>query len=111
MGPLIKRPFLALSIAIAMILGTSGAIAATTSPTAKPSVKATAKPVPKKPVVKATAKPVLKKPVVKKRPIYRWKPVGVTPSPAPRWSPKSFYKNGEVYVRTPSTTELLGVLS
>jgi len=86
-----------------MILGTSGAIAATTSPTAKPSVKATAKPVLKKPVVK--------KPVVKRRPIYRRKPVGVTPSPAPRWSPKGFYKNGEVYVRTPSTTELLGVLS
>jgi hypothetical protein len=114
-----------------MIFGASGAIAASSKPTPKPSTKTTVKlapkptkkpvvkkpvvkkPVVKKPVVKkpVVKKPVVKKPVVKNRSIYRRTPVGVTPSPTSGWPPKGFRANGEIYAKVPTSTELLGVLS
>jgi hypothetical protein len=86
MGSRIKRPFLALSIAIAMLLGTAGAEAAATHPTAKNIV-------------------------VKKGWVSRARVPRVSPSPSPSWPLKGFRANGEILAKVPTGAELLGVLS
>lgn len=115
---------LAIIVAGAMIASTSTVLAATTKPTPKPTVKATAKATPKptpkasvKAKPKVTKKPVAKKTVARKpspkKVVYKRKVVKFSPSPSPKWPPSGFINpsHGEIYYKLPKAKELLSILS
>jgi hypothetical protein len=93
------RRILVLTISIALILGTSSAVA--TSP--KLSTGANTQFI--------SMSNTTKKSVAKRSSTYRPYSLGVSPSPAPKWSPKGFRAKDGIYARFPNSTELLGVLS
>ncbi len=105
---------LSVVVAGALIASIGTSWAATTSPTPKPTVKATKKPVAKKPAPKKT---VAKKPIPKKRTVvYKRKSVKVSPSPAPSWPPKPTFTpgkdaNAEIFYRVPLGKELASLAS
>lgn len=111
-----------------MAISGSSAVAATKTPTAKPTVKTTAKPTVKtsvKPTAKATAKPTANttststvaptaKASVKPKPKPKPKPrkkIKVTPSPKAKWPPSGFVFETGIYAKVPTSKELVGVIS
>jgi hypothetical protein len=127
---------LSLFVALAMVLSTGSAVAATKKATPMPTVKATAKTTSKptaKPTVKPTLKPTAKptatskssakptatsststKPTVKPKIKVKRKPrkkIKVTPSPKPVWPPAGFTPGDGIYAKVPNSKELVGVIS
>ena len=103
------KKFLACLIALTLL--SPAAIAATKSPTPKPSAKTTIK-TSAKPTVsaKATKKAVVKKKPVKKK-VVKHKPrkkISLSPSPRPQWPLLGFKSDdGEIWAKIPTAKELV----
>ena len=117
-GSRLKAAIPALTLALALIVSSTPAEAATKSPTpkatAKPTAKATATAKPSataKATTTSTAKPTPKPTPTKKKVIKKKKKVRVTPSPKPSWPPKGFSVEGEVYAKVPTAKELVSLIS
>jgi hypothetical protein len=106
-----KRNLLIAAITSSTLL-LSSAYAATPTPKASPSKKATPA-VSKSPTAKPEASSTTKKPT--KKPVKKKKKVKKTatpiPSPSPVWPPVRFTANKGIYAKIPTSKELLGLIS
>ena len=105
-----KRNLLIAAITSSTLL-LSSAYAATPTPKASPSKKATpavSKSATAKPEASSTTKKPTKKPVKKKKVKKTATPI---PSPSPVWPPVRFTANKGIYAKIPTSKELLGLIS
>ena len=105
-----KRNLLIAAITSSSLL-LSSAYAATPTPKASPSKKATpavSKSATAKPEASSTTKKPTKKPVKKKKVKKTATPI---PSPSPVWPPDRFTANKGIYAKIPTSKELLGLIS
>ena len=105
-----KRNLLIAAITSSSLL-LSSAYAATPTPKASPSKKATpavSKSATAKPAASSTTKKPTKKPVKKKKVKKTATPI---PSPSPVWPPVRFTANKGIYAKIPTSKELLGLIS
>lgn len=105
-----KRNLLIAAITSSSLL-LSSAYAATPTPKASPSKKATpavSKSATAKPEASSTTKKPTKKPVKKKKVKKTATPI---PSPSPVWPPVRFTANKGIYAKIPTSKELLGLIS
>ena len=105
-----KRNLLIAAITSSTLL-LSSAYAATPTPKASPSKKATpavSKSATAKPAASSTTKKPTKKPVKKKKVKKTATPI---PSPSPVWPPDRFTANKGIYAKIPTSKELLGLIS
>ena len=105
-----KRKLLIAAITSSSLL-LSSAYAATPTPNASPSKKATpavSKSATAEPAASSTTKKPTKKPVKKKKVKKTATPI---PSPSPVWSPVRFTANKGIYAKIPTSKELLGLIS
>ena len=105
-----KRKLLITAITSSSLL-LSSAYAATPTPKASPSKKATpavSKSSTAKPAASSTTKKPTKKPVKKKKVKKTATPI---PSPSPVWPPVRFTANKGIYAKIPTSKELLGLIS
>ena len=105
-----KRKLLIAAITSSSLL-LSSAYAATPTPNASPSKKATpavSKSATAKPEASSTTKKPTKKPVKKKKVKKTATPI---PSPSPVWPPVRFTANKGIYAKIPTSKELLGLIS
>ena len=105
-----KRNLLIAAITSSTLL-LSSAYAATPTPNASPSKKATpavSKSATAKPEASSTTKKPTKKPVKKKKVKKTATPI---PSPSPVWPPVRFTANKGIYAKIPTSKELLGLIS
>ena len=105
-----KRNLLIAAITSSTLL-LSSAYAATPTPNASPSKKATpavSKSATAKPAASSTTKKPTKKPVKKKKVKKTATPI---PSPSPVWPPVRFTANKGIYAKIPTSKELLGLIS
>ena len=105
-----KRKLLIAAITSSSLL-LSSAYAATPTPKASPSKKATpavSKSATAKPEASSTTKKPTKKPVKKKKVKKTATPI---PSPSPVWPPVRFTANKGIYAKIPTSKELLGLIS
>jgi len=106
----VKRKLLIAAITSSSLL-LSSAYAATPTPNASPSKKATpavSKSATAKPEASSTTKKPTKKPVKKKKVKKTATPI---PSPSPVWPPVRFTANKGIYAKIPTSKELLGLIS
>ena len=106
-----KRNLLIAAITSSSLL-LSSAYAATPTPKASPSKKATpavSKSATAKPAASSTTKKPTKKPVKKKKKVK--KTATPIPSPSPVWPPDRFTANKGIYAKIPTSKELLGLIS
>jgi hypothetical protein len=106
----VKRNLLIAAITSSSLL-LSSAYAATPTPKASPSKKATpavSKSATAKPEASSTTKKPTKKPVKKKKVKKTATPI---PSPSPVWPPVRFTANKGIYAKIPTSKELLGLIS
>jgi len=106
----VKRKLLIAAITSSSLL-LSSAYAATPTPNASPSKKATpavSKSATAKPAASSTTKKPTKKPVKKKKVKKTATPI---PSPSPVWPPDRFTANKGIYAKIPTSKELLGLIS
>ena len=106
----VKRKLLIAAITSSSLL-LSSAYAATPTPKASPSKKATpavSKSATAKPEASSTTKKPTKKPVKKKKVKKTATPI---PSPSPVWPPDRFTANKGIYAKIPTSKELLGLIS
>jgi len=106
----VKRNLLIAAITSSSLL-LSTAYAATPTPKASPSKKATpavSKSATAKPEASSTTKKPTKKPVKKKKVKKTATPI---PSPSPVWPPVRFTANKGIYAKIPTSKELLGLIS
>ena len=106
-----KRKLLIAAITSSSLL-LSSAYAATPTPKAIPSKKATpavSKSATAKPEASSTTKKPTKKPVKKKKKVK--KTATPIPSPSPVWPPIKFTSNKGIYAKIPTSKELLGLIS
>jgi hypothetical protein len=106
----VKRNLLIAAITSSTLL-LSSAYAATPTPKASPSKKATpavSKSATAKPEASSTTKKPTKKPVKKKKVKKTATPI---PSPSPVWPPVRFTANKGIYAKIPTSKELLGLIS
>jgi hypothetical protein len=106
----VKRNLLIAAITSSTLL-LSSAYAATPTPKASPSKKATpavSKSATAKPEASSTTKKSTKKPVKKKKVKKTATPI---PSPSPVWPPVRFTANKGIYAKIPTSKELLGLIS
>jgi hypothetical protein len=106
----VKRNLLIAAITSSTLL-LSSAYAATPTPKASPSKKATpavSKSATAKPAASSTTKKPTKKPVKKKKVKKTATPI---PSPSPVWPPVRFTANKGIYAKIPTSKELLGLIS
>ena len=106
-----KRKLLIAAITSSSLL-LSSAYAATPTPNASPSNKATpavSKSATAKPEASSTTKKPTKKPVKKKKKVK--KTATPIPSPSPVWPPDRFTANKGIYAKIPTSKELLGLIS
>ena len=106
-----KRKLLIAAITSSSLL-LSSAYAATPTPKASPSKKATpavSKSATAKPEASSTTKKPTKKPVKKKKKVK--KTATPIPSPSPVWPPVRFTANKGIYAKIPTSKELLGLIS
>jgi len=106
----VKRNLLIAAITSSSLL-LSSAYAATPTPKASPSKKATpavSKSATAKPAASSTTKKPTKKPVKKKKVKKTATPI---PSPSPVWPPVRFTANKGIYAKIPTSKELLGLIS
>jgi hypothetical protein len=107
----VKRKLLIAAITSSSLL-LSSAYAATPTPNASPSKKATpavSKSATAKPEASSTTKKPTKKPVKKKKKVK--KTATPIPSPSPVWPPVRFTSNKGIYAKIPTSKELLGLIS
>jgi hypothetical protein len=107
----VKRNLLIAAITSSTLL-LSSAYAATPTPKASPSKKATpavSKSATAKPEASSTTKKSTKKPVKKKKKVK--KTATPIPSPSPVWPPVRFTANKGIYAKIPTSKELLGLIS
>jgi len=107
----VKRKLLIAAITSSSLL-LSSAYAATPTPNAIPSKKATpavSKSATAKPEASSTTKKPTKKPVKKKKKVK--KTATPIPSPSPVWPPVRFTANKGIYAKIPTSKELLGLIS
>jgi hypothetical protein len=107
----VKRKLLIAAITSSSLL-LSSAYAATPTPNASPSKKATpavSKSATAKPEASSTTKKPTKKPVKKKKKVK--KTATPIPSPSPVWPPVRFTANKGIYAKIPTSKELLGLIS
>jgi hypothetical protein len=107
----VKRNLLIAAITSSTLL-LSSAYAATPTPNASPSKKATpavSKSATAKPEASSTTKKPTKKPVKKKKKVK--KTATPIPSPSPVWPPVRFTANKGIYAKIPTSKELLGLIS
>jgi len=107
----VKRNLLIAAITSSSLL-LSSAYAATPTPKASPSKKATpavSKSATAKPEASSTTKKPTKKPVKKKKKVK--KTATPIPSPSPVWPPVRFTANKGIYAKIPTSKELLGLIS
>ena len=105
-----KRKLLIAAITSSSLL-LSSAYAATPTPNASPSKKATpavSKSATAEPAASSTTKKPTKKPVKKKKVKKTATPI---PSPSPVWPPVRFTANKGIYAKIPTSKELLGLIS
>jgi hypothetical protein len=91
-----------------LTLSTTSALAATSTPKPKPTVKTTAKPTAEA-KSKATKKPVTKKKPVKKKVVKKKKklpPLQPVLCFGKNWPPSGFTQSGEVFAKIPTATQL-----
>ena len=106
-----KRNLLIAAITSSTLL-LSSAYAATPTPKASPSKKATpavSNSATAEPAASSTTKKPTKKPVKKKKKVK--KPATPIPSPSPVWPPVRFTANKGIYAKIPTSKELLGLIS
>ena len=106
-----KRKLLIAAITSSSLL-LSSAYAATPTPNASPSKKATpavSKSATAKPEASSTTKKPTKKPVKKNKKVK--KTATPIPSPSPVWPPDRFTANKGIYAKIPTSKELLGLIS
>ena len=106
-----KRNLLIAAITSSSLL-LSSAYAATPTPNASPSKKATpavSKSATAEPAASSTTKKPTKKPVKKKKKVK--KTATPIPSPSPVWPPDRFTANKGIYAKIPTSKELLGLIS
>ena len=106
-----KRKLLIAAITSSSLL-LSSAYAATPTPNASPSKKATpavSKSATAEPAASSTTKKPTKKPVKKKKKVK--KTATPIPSPSPVWPPVRFTANKGIYAKIPTSKELLGLIS
>ena len=99
-GSRLKAALPTLTLAIALIVSSNPAEAASKSPTPNPT-----------PTTKATTKATPQATPTKKKVIKKKAKVRVTPSPKPSWPPKGFSVEGEVYAKVPTAKELVSLIS
>jgi len=107
----VKRKLLIAAITSSSLL-LSSAYAATPTPNASPSKKATpavSKSATAEPAASSTTKKPTKKPVKKKKKVK--KTATPIPSPSPVWPPVRFTANKGIYAKIPTSKELLGLIS
>jgi len=107
----VKRNLLIAAITSSTLL-LSSAYAATPTPKASPSKKATpavSKSATAEPAASSTTKKPTKKPVKKKKKVK--KTATPIPSPSPVWPPVRFTANKGIYAKIPTSKELLGLIS
>jgi len=107
----VKRNLLIAAITSSSLL-LSSAYAATPTPKASPSKKATpavSKSATAEPAASSTTKKPTKKPVKKKKKVK--KTATPIPSPSPVWPPVRFTANKGIYAKIPTSKELLGLIS
>ena len=107
----VKRNLLIAAITSSTLL-LSSAYAATPTPKASPSKKATpavSKSATAEPAASSTTKKPTKKPVKKKKKVK--KTATPIPSPSPVWPPDRFTANKGIYAKIPTSKELLGLIS